>query len=148
MGELEHERDQVDGDQEGKEELDVFRHGRTGLLDSLERRLAGEEVAVGLDRGDPVRDLAGLGGPPDRDLATVRGDRRLELWTGALQLCCSGGRPAGVAPEVGPAAELVGLRAALQTGLAVCEEAAVRDLPLEARLPGLRGLDLLLRRGD
>jgi len=50
MRELEHERDQVEGDEEGKEELDVLRHGRAGLLDARQRRLAGEEVAVGLDR--------------------------------------------------------------------------------------------------
>src|SRR6188508_3380358 len=35
MSELEHERDQVDRDQERKEELDVLPHSRAGLLDAL-----------------------------------------------------------------------------------------------------------------
>ena len=71
---------------ERKEELHVLRNSRTGLLDALERRLAGEEVAVGLDRGDSVRDLAALGDAPDRDLLAVRRDRGRDLRTGALQL--------------------------------------------------------------
>jgi hypothetical protein len=57
------------------------------------------------------------------------------IWGRALlQRRRGGGRPAGVALVVRPAAELVGLRAARKTGLAVGEETAVRDLPLEARL--------------
>src|SRR5262249_19676945 len=142
------EGDQVEGDEERKEELDVLRHRRTRLLDAVERRLAGEEVAVGLDRGDPIRDLAALGGPPGRDLASVRGDRGRDLRACALELCRSGLRPASVTPVVRPTAELVRLRAAGETGLAVGEEAALRDLPLEARLLGLRRRDLLLRRSD
>src|SRR5215813_11065774 len=60
VGELEDERDQVDRDQEGQEELDVLLHRRACPLDAVERRLAGQEVAVGLDAGDTVRDLAAL----------------------------------------------------------------------------------------
>ena len=50
--ELEHDRDEVDRDQEEQEEFDVLLDGRVLLLDPLERRLTGEEVTVGLDRGD------------------------------------------------------------------------------------------------
>ena len=35
MSDLEHERDQVDRDQERKEERDVLPHSRAGLLDAL-----------------------------------------------------------------------------------------------------------------
>ena len=134
--------------EEREEELDVLRDGRVRLLDLLERRLAGEEVAVGLDRGDPVRDLRGLGRLPERDLAPVGGDRRRELRAGALQRRRGDGRPAGVALAVRAAAELVRLRAAHLAGFALGEEPAVRDLPLEARLLGLHRRDLLLRRRD
>ena len=61
VGQLEDERDEIDRDQEGEEELDVLLDRRVRLLDPFERRLAGEEVAVGLDRRDPLRDLGGLG---------------------------------------------------------------------------------------
>ena len=91
---------------------------------------------------------AGLGRLPERDLAPVGGDRRRELRAGALQRRRGGGRPAGVALAVGAAAELVGLRAARLAGLALGEELAVRDLPLEARLLALHRRDLLLRRRD
>ena len=54
VSELEHERDEVDRDQERGEELNVLRHAWAGLLDACERRLAGEKVAVGLQyRGGP-----------------------------------------------------------------------------------------------
>ena len=68
MGQLEDERDEVDRDQEGEEELDVLPDGRVRLLDPFEGRLASEEVTVGLDRGEPFRDLGGLGRSPARDL--------------------------------------------------------------------------------
>ena len=102
-----------------EEELDVLLDGRVRVLDLVERRLAGEEVAVGLDRRDPVRDLAGLGRLPERDLAPVGGDRRRELRARALQRRRGGGRPAGVALAVRAAAELVRLRAARLAGLAL-----------------------------
>jgi len=79
MGELEHEGHEVDRDEEREEELDVLLHGGAGLLDALERRLAGEEVAVRLDRGDPVRDLAApaaasvVSTPSDVEAAVIRG---------------------------------------------------------------------------
>src|SRR5689334_15141321 len=148
MRELEHERDEVEGDEEAEEEQDVLRHGRIGLLDARQRGLAGEEVAVGLDRGDAVCDLAALGGAPAPDLAAVRSDRRLDLRARALQLRRRRRRAAGVAPEIGPASELVRLRAGREAGLAVGEEAAVRDPPLEVRLLDLRSSDLLLSGGD
>ena len=119
MHELEHERDEVDRDEEGEEEQDVLPDGRVRPLDLLERRLAGEEVAVGLDRGHPVCDLRRLGCLPDRDLAPVGGDRRCEHRTRALQRRSCGGRPAGVALAVGAAAELVGLRAGHLAGFAL-----------------------------
>src|SRR5262249_5645692 len=108
-GGLEHPRDEVDRDQERKEELDVLAHGGVRLLDLVERRLPGEEVAVGLDRGNPCRELRRLRRLPERDLAPVGRDGRLELRAPALQRRRGGGRSGGVAPEVGAAAELVGL---------------------------------------
>ena len=73
-------------------------------------------VATGL------RDLAALGGPPDRDLLAVRCDRRLDLRAGALQFRRCGGGPAGVALVVRAAAEPVRLRAVREPGLAVRRE--------------------------
>jgi hypothetical protein len=99
VGELEDESDQVDRDQKREEELDVFPDRRVRRLDLLERRLAGEEVAVGLDRGDPVCDLGGLGCLPERDLLPVGGGRRLELRALCLQRRRCGGSAGEVAPE-------------------------------------------------
>src|SRR4029453_14919060 len=72
----------------------------------------------------------------------------LFLGSGALRLRRGAARPARVSLVVRAAAELVGLRAARKTGLAVGKEAAVCDLPLEARLLGLRRRDPLLGRSD
>src|SRR5262249_11416972 len=116
-------------------------------LDLVERGLACEEVTVGLDRGDAVGDLGSLGCLPEGDLVPVGGDRRLEQRALLLERGRGGGGPAGVAPVVGPTAQLVGLRAALEAGLAIGEEAAGRDLLLEARLLVLRSRDRLLRGG-
>jgi hypothetical protein len=57
----------------------------------FERGLAGEEVAVALDRRNPVRDLPGLGFAPERDLAPVGGDRRGDLGAATFQCCCCRG---------------------------------------------------------
>src|SRR5262245_39372630 len=94
VGELENESDEVDRDQEDEEELDVLLDGWIRLLYPFERRLAGEEVAVGPDCSDPVRDLGVFSRPPERDLVPVGGDRRLELRAGLLQGCRRGCCPA------------------------------------------------------
>ena len=109
MRELEHERDQVDRDQEREEELDVLLHGRARLLDALERRLAGEEVAVRLDRGDAVRDLAALGGPPDRDLARFAAIVAAIWGRARFSSAAAAAAWRGVALVVRPTADLVGL---------------------------------------
>jgi hypothetical protein len=54
MCQLEHERDEIDRDQEREEELDVPLDAGICPLDLLERCLAREKVAVSLDRADPA----------------------------------------------------------------------------------------------
>ena len=101
MRELEHERDEVDGDEEREKELDVLLDCGIVRFDLVERRLPGEEVAVRRDGRDPVCNLRGLGCLPGCDLALVGGDRCREPRVRALQRRRGRGGAAGVALAVG-----------------------------------------------
>src|SRR5690348_2753515 len=128
MDELEEDRDEVEGYEEGEEEEHVLPHGRIRSLYPFERRLSRKEVAVCLDRGNPVRELRVLRLPPDSDLVAVGGNRRLDLRTCALERRGRRGGASRVALAVRPAAELVRLRAGRLGSLALREERAIRDL--------------------